>query len=180
MSKIYNKYIKNEDHTWYDSSNIIYSVCFDATESKSLKIVFKAGRTYLYKDVSPVDYIRFRDAESNGKVFNEVIKQYPCTKLDDTNLESLEKMKQDFEKSDTMTEYRVHVAFNNETGEFKLYVNDDCVYEGIEGNVSIINLLRSMKLEFSLSETDEHNQTVEDFDKKPVVIHGKNGSFMVK
>ena len=26
MAKIFNMYIKNEDHTWYDSSNIVYSV----------------------------------------------------------------------------------------------------------------------------------------------------------
>ena len=98
MSKIYSKYIKNEDHNWYDSSNIVYSVCFDGAATKSLKIVFKGGRTYLYKDVSPVDYVRFRDAESNGKVFNEVIKQYPCTKLDDTSLEQLENMKNEVSK----------------------------------------------------------------------------------
>lgn len=169
MSKIYNKYIKNEDHTWYDSSNIVYSVCYDGAQTKSLKIVFKAGRTYLYKDVSPVDYVRFRDAESNGKVFNECIKQYPCTRLDDTSLEGLEKMKQDFQSKDSFTEYKIHIDFNNETGEFKLKINDDVVYEGIEGQVSVVNLLRSMKLEYTMSEIDEHNQTLEEFENKNII-----------
>lgn len=174
MSKIYSKYIKNEDHNWYDSSNIVYSVCFDGASSKSLKIVFKGGRTYLYKDVSPVDYVRFRDAESNGKVFNEIIKQYPCTKLDDTPLDELEKMKDELIKSDTFSEYKIHIDFNDETGEFKLLINNNVVYEGIEGNVSVINLLRSMNLEYTMSETNEHNQTIEDFDNKSIINYGKN------
>lgn len=169
MSKIYSKYIKNEDHNWYDSSNIVYSVCFDGAATKSLKIVFKGGRTYLYRDVSPVDYVRFRDAESNGKVFNEVIKQYPCTKLDDTSLEQLENMKNEFAKLDSFNEYKIHIDFNDATGEFKLKINGNVVYEGVEGNVSVINLLRSMNLEYTMSESEEHNQTIEQFENKTIV-----------
>lgn len=168
MGKIYSKYIKNEDHNWYDSSNIIYSVCFDGAVTKSLKIVFKGGRTYLYKDVSPIDYIRFRDAESNGKVFNELIKQYQCIKLDDTPLEQLESMKNRFIATDTFNEYKIHIDFNDATGEFKLKVNGNVVYEGVEGNVSVINMLRSMGLEYTMSSTEEHNQTLEGFEKKKI------------
>lgn len=168
MSKIYNKYIKNEDHTWYDSSNIIYSVLFDG-DKKSLKIVFKAGRTYLYKDVMPHDYVLFRDAESNGVAFNQYIKKYECVRQDDTSLDELEKMKQEFMKSDNLTEYRLHLDYNNETGEFKLKLNDEIVYEGIEGQVSIINLFKSMKLDYTMSETDEHNETVEQFENKSIL-----------
>ena len=169
MSKIYNKYIKNEDHTWYDSSNIIYSVYFDGAETKSLKIVFKGGRTYLYKDVPTVDYIRFREAESTGKVFNECIKQCPCTRLEDVSLDELEKMKTEFQSKDNLTEYNIHIEFNDNTGEFKLKINGDVVYEGIEGQVSVINLLKSMKLDYTLSETDEHNQTLEEFENKNII-----------
>lgn len=169
MSKIYSKYIKNEDHNWYDSSNIVYSVCFDGATNKSLKIVFKGGRTYLYKDVDPIDYVRFRDAESNGKVFNEVIKQYPCTKLNDTSLDELDRMKNEFIKLDHPTEYNIHIEFNDESGEFKLKINNKTVYEGIEGQVSIINLFKSMGLEYTMSGTDEHNQTVEEFEKKSLL-----------
>ena len=43
---VYNKYINNEDYTWYDSSNVIFSKCYDNnSDSKTLKIVFKDGRT---------------------------------------------------------------------------------------------------------------------------------------
>ena len=171
MSKIYNKYIKNEDHTWYDSTNIIYSVLFDVGETKSLKIVFKGGRTYLYKNVEPQDYVLFRDAESNGIAFNTYIKKYDCTHQEDTSLDELEKMKQDFMQSDTLSEYRLHIDFNNETGEFKLKLNDNIVYEGVEGQVSIINLFKSMKLEYTMTETESHNETVKDFEEKPIVEH---------
>lgn len=169
MSKIYNKYIKNEDHVWYDSSNIIYSVCFNGTSTKSLKIVFKGGRTYLYQDVDPTDYVLFRDGESNGKLFNEYIKKYPCTKLDDTSLDELEKMKQKFIEMDNFTEYNVHIDYNDETGEFKLSINNNVVFEGIEEHVSVINLLQSMAIQFSMSETKEHNQTLSDFEKKNII-----------
>ena len=58
---VYNKYINNEDYTWYDSSNVIFSKCYDNnSDSKTLKIVFKDGRTYLYKDVATMDYISFK------------------------------------------------------------------------------------------------------------------------
>lgn len=169
MSKTYNKYVENRDHTWYDSTNIIYSVLFDVGETKSLKIVFKGGRTYLYKNVEPQDYVLFRDAESNGIAFNTRIRKYDCVRQEDTSLDELEKMKQDFMQRDTLSEYRLHIDFNNETGEFKLNLNDNIVYEGVEGQVSIINLFKSMKLEYTMSETESHNETVKDFEEKPIV-----------
>ena len=53
---VYNRYVNQEDHVWYESSNIIYSKCYDTQNSKfkSLKIVFKGGRTYLYRDVDAI------------------------------------------------------------------------------------------------------------------------------
>ena len=64
----FNRYVNQEDHTWYDSSNVVYSKCYDTKSSKfkTLKIVFKGGRTYLYKDVDADDYLRFKTAQSNG------------------------------------------------------------------------------------------------------------------
>lgn len=169
MSKIYNKYINNEDHVWYDSSNIIYSVCFDGPVKKSLKIVFKSGGAYLYSNIDPLDYVYFRDAESNGKAFNETIKKYPCTKLDNISFDELENMKQEFIKLDHPTEYNAHIEFNDDSGEFKLKINNVVVYEGIEGQVSIINLLHSMGLEYTMSSTEAHNQTIDDFEKKNII-----------
>ena len=55
---VYNKYTNLRDHVWYSSSNVIYSECIDSdTELKTLKIVFKEGRTYMYRDVNVEDYI---------------------------------------------------------------------------------------------------------------------------
>ena len=50
---VYNKYLDNQDYTWYNSSNVLFSKCYDDPNSntKTLKIVFKNGRTYIYKDV---------------------------------------------------------------------------------------------------------------------------------
>ena len=37
---VYNRYVNNKDHTWYDSSNVVYSLCYDNNEAtKNLKIV---------------------------------------------------------------------------------------------------------------------------------------------
>ena len=40
---VYNKYLDNQDYTWYDSSNVLFSKCYDDPNSntKTLKIVFK-------------------------------------------------------------------------------------------------------------------------------------------
>ena len=75
MSKTANFYRNSVDHTWYDSSNIIYSECFDTQDNskRAVKIVFKGGRTYLYKEVEPLDYVLFRDAQSNGQVFSTLL-----------------------------------------------------------------------------------------------------------
>jgi hypothetical protein len=102
-------------------------------------------------------------------VFNEVIKQYQCVKLSDTPLEQLEILKDEFTKMDTFSEYKIHIDFNDTTGEFKLKVNGNVVYEGIEGNVSVINLLRSMNLEYTMSSNDEHIQTIEEFEANPII-----------
>lgn len=173
MAKIFNMYIKNEDHTWYDSSNIVYSVIFDdqTNNNKSLKIVFKGGRTYLYKNVDPIDYHMFREAQSQGSVFNEKIKHYECIKQDNTDLDKLEELKQHFISLQNPTEYNIHINLNDKTGEFNLSINNNMVFEGIEGNVSIVNLFKAMGLQYSLTVNTEdlHIQTVEDFENKTIV-----------
>ena len=72
---VYNKYLDNQDYTWYDSSNVLFSKCYDDPNSntKTLKIVFKNGRTYIYKDVDINDYITFKTAQSNGQAVNTFI-----------------------------------------------------------------------------------------------------------
>lgn len=166
MSKTANYYRNSVDHTWYDSSNIIYSECFDTQDNskRAVKIVFKGGRTYLYREVEPLDYVYFRDAQSNGQAFATTIKKYECEKLDDTDLTQLETLKQELAKSETFEgEYTIHMKYNNATGEVKVFVNGQPRFEGVEGQISIINFMKAMSLQFTMEETDEHNSSLEDF-----------------
>ena len=66
------------DHAWYDSSNVVYSECEDKVdELKVLRVVFKNGATYIYKNVNVNDYLMFMAGGldgSNGKALNKFIK----------------------------------------------------------------------------------------------------------
>jgi hypothetical protein len=172
MSKIYSKYIKNEEHVWYNSSNILYSVIFDdqTNNNKNLKIVFKGGRTYLYTDVSPLDYVSFRESESQGKTLNEVIRKYNCEKLNDTDLTNLENLKTYYQSLDDISINNYTIKYNNQSGEFQLLNNNVPIFEGLEGNVSLINLFRSMNINYNLIEfeKDEHIQTLTEFVHKTI------------
>lgn len=64
----------------YSSSNICASTY--NKDSKSLVIIFNNGGQYLYEGVSLTDYTRFESADSQGKVLNSHIKNYPFSKLD--------------------------------------------------------------------------------------------------
>ena len=85
---------KRLDRIWYDSSNIVYSECYDnENDLKDLKIVFKKGGTYVYHKVDVNDYVMFAHGGldgSNGKALNKFIKpkcQYE--KLSDANMEEI-------------------------------------------------------------------------------------------
>ena len=88
--KLYSIYKDGLDRAWYDSSNVKYSECIDKEgELKILKVVFNGGRTYEYTGVDVNDYLKFREATSQGSALNQLIKKYDYTKLEDTNLELL-------------------------------------------------------------------------------------------
>ena len=93
MSKIYNIYSEEDaiERTWYSSSNIFYSECYDLTDSlKTLRVVFNNGGTYDYIGVDVYDYLKFRDAVSQGKALNQFIKQYEVSKVPNAyNVEEL-------------------------------------------------------------------------------------------
>lgn len=160
MSIIYNRYLNNIDHTWYDSSNVLYSECFDNnTLNKNVKLVFKGGRTYLYKDVSADDYLQFKMTnESHGSAANKyIIKKYECVRLSDTDMESLEKFKEetieeDNKIDDSMSNIAYCLEINDENGEFQLSLNNRLLFSGIEGQVSIINLLKSLNIKYSIKD----------------------------
>lgn len=90
-------YNENEriDRVWYDSSNVVYSECEDNKDDyKTLRVVFKTGDMYEYKDVDVKDYVMFiagGTAGSNGKAFYSFIrsKGYECQKLGKKSLEEI-------------------------------------------------------------------------------------------
>jgi hypothetical protein len=83
-------YENDVDKAWYDSSTVLYSECDDKEGSlKSVKVVFKNGGTYLYKDVKVNDYLLFREGSSQGKSLHKVLKQYEFEKLPNTDVNLL-------------------------------------------------------------------------------------------
>ena len=92
MGKIVSVYKDNLDRVWYNSSNIFYSECDDKdNELKTLRITFKDGRTYEYKKVNVMDYLKFRELPSQGKAFNTLVKKYECERIDSKDISSLQK-----------------------------------------------------------------------------------------
>lgn len=170
----FNRYVNQEDHTWYDSSNVVYSKCYDTKSSKfkTLKIVFKGGRTYLYKDVDADDYLRFKTAQSNGDGFNKFIKKYKAVRITDTDMDKLNELQKDFidEKKDIDSQklgdlvYAIQV--DEKTGEFIILMGDKILFRGIEGQFSILNLFTSLNFKYTLQRVDElPNNSDEDLDK---------------
>ena len=161
---VYNRYVNNKDHTWYDSSNVVYSLCYDNNEAtKNLKIVFKNGRTYLYKNVDVNDYIGFRSGESTGKTVNQyIVKKYQGVRLPDTDMEKLDELKEEFINDNKITEeaftnLAYHLSVNDITGDFALKLNGKTIY----------NLLKCMNINFSISEDYEiEEDNIEDNELK--------------
>lgn len=71
----------------HESSTILAST-YDK-ESSNLTIIFKKGGQYLYEKVKKTDYLQFENSPSVGKAFNQFIKPYPFTKLEDVDPENI-------------------------------------------------------------------------------------------
>ena len=171
MAITYRKYIDNEDHCWYDSSNVVYSVCFDTQDEspRDVKVVFKGGRTYLYKGVEPSDYVMFRDAESQGKSFNQYIKNHDCDRLEDTPLDKLEAMLRSFiEDSGEQPPYAYGLEIDNGTGAFRITHDGKTLFSGLEGQVSVINLFTALGIPYTVTECEVKLPTAEEFDTKKI------------
>lgn len=173
---VYNKYLDNQDYTWYDSSNVLFSKCYDNPNSntKTLKIVFKNGRTYIYKDVDINDYLTFKTAQSNGQAVNtSIIKKYKGVRISDTDVDKLSELREKFvndekEISETpLKELIYKVNYNEQCGEFTLVIGDKVIYHGNESKVSLFSLFKSMNIAYSLNvvdkidyETDENKENI--------------------
>ena len=160
---VFNRYVNQEDHTWYDSSNVVYSKCYDtqSTKFKTLKIVFKGGRTYLYKNVDADHYLQFKNAQSNGEAFNKYIKPYKAVRITDTDMEKLNELQESFKEEKKEIDeqklgdlvYRIQV--DEKTGEFIILMGDKILFRGIEGQFSILNLFTSLNFKYILQQVDE-------------------------
>lgn len=114
MSKIYNVYENKLDRTWYQSSNILYSECDDKeNELKTLRIVFKNGRTYEYYNLDVNDYMLFRENSSQGQAFNKYILKYETKRIDDTNIDELNKMLEFYQEKDNIKYPNVQIINEN-------------------------------------------------------------------
>jgi len=170
MAKIYEKYENNAQYCWYDSTNVLFSKCFDNNpDLKALKVVFKNGATYMYKDVFVDDYTMFRDSDSTGSSFNKyIVKKYKGVRIQDTDLVELkEQMERSIEEKNVINETKYSdigytIEYNNGSGEFILKMGDKIIYQGIEGNVSIIKLFKSMKLNANLIANSDLKLVVDD------------------
>lgn len=157
---IYTKYINSEEHTWYDSSNVVYSEYFDRNApSNPLKLIFKNGRTYLYKDVKTEDYLAFRESESSGKGVNQyIVRKYKPVRLPDADVEELEKKRkallEDTRKTDeAFTNLAYRMEYNPQTKGFRLILGDNIVFEDFDNTFSILKLFKCMNIRFGFEES---------------------------
>ena len=166
----YTKYIDNQSHDWYDSSNLLYSLAYDNNgPTVTLKVVFHDGRTYRYRDVDKQDFISFRMAQSNGKAFGQYIRnKYKGERLSDTSKEKLEELRQehihdeqeidDSRNSDLVYEMR----YIEKTRDLALYLGGKRKFRGKEGEISAINLLKCMNIHFNMKESVDETDFITD------------------
>ena len=141
MAKILSVYENEVERTWYDSSNVFYSECDDTNNiEKNLRITFKDGRTYEYEVVNFYDYLSFRDAESQGKILNKLIKSCKTTKLDNKDVavlkEELETKLNTNQETSLKDEYSVVIKEN----DFDV-MQDNNVIKTISLNDTNVNIL---------------------------------------
>lgn len=90
------KYYNNQkelERAWFDSSNLLYGECDDSSdgEDKTVRLVFNNGAKYEYTGVHVLDWVKLRNAKSNGKEFNVTFRKggYECKKLEDVSVDEL-------------------------------------------------------------------------------------------
>lgn len=174
---VYNRYINQEDHVWYDSSNIVYSKCYDTQTSKfkTLKIVFKGGRTYLYRDVDADDYLNFKTAKSNGEEFNKRIKKYNAVRIEDTDLGKLAELQESLKNETKENEEQklgdlvYNIKVDENTGEFIIVLGNRILFRGIEGQFSILNLFTSLNIKHTIQRVEELPNDSDENQNKIVV-----------
>ena len=101
------------DRVWYESTNVIYSEFYEHDNDNfgELYIVFREGKRYLYKNVSYMNYLYFKNAAfkegSSGKALNEyIIKNYKGEKVDDVSIDDILKRLNEPDRKDVT--YFIH------------------------------------------------------------------------
>lgn len=156
MSKILNYYNDktNIDKVWYDSSNVLYSECDDIeNDYKNLRLTFKNGLTYEYKNVDVNDYVMFREDVSQGKALNRLIKKYECEKLDKLDVDKLnEELNELKQECNEFFDENVNVIINDEKVRsctnnriVDININDE-----IGARLNIINVLKSIGIKVKI------------------------------
>lgn len=70
---IYEEHMKNDKVCYFDSSNVL---TIKYSESKKvMAIIYGSGREYLYEKVPKNMFLRIRNADSQGKIINNLIKK---------------------------------------------------------------------------------------------------------
>lgn len=161
MSVILNEYKDKIDYTWYDSSNILYSECYDKDdELKDLKIVFKGGRSYLYEKIDVNDYLMFRSDLSQGKALNKYITikdsngnpKHKTVRLPDTDLVELEaKRKLIIEERNKPIEEDGYepiydIEYDESNKNIRLLFENKLIFEGVENNISLFSILKALNI----------------------------------
>lgn len=176
MSAILNIYKDNVDYTWYDSSNVLYSECYDKdNDLKDLKIVFKGGRSYLYEKIDVNDYLMFRSDLSQGKALNKYIivkdvngnPKHNVVRLPDTDLNELENSRlmiiEERNKPVEETNNTIyHVELDESNGNVKLLFEDKVVFEGVENKISIFQLLKALNIRTDITKIEIPNLNSDD------------------
>lgn len=176
MSAILNIYKDNVDYTWYDSSNILYSECYDKdNDLKDLKIVFKGGRSYLYEKIDVNDYLMFRSDLSQGKALNKYIiikdangnPKHNVVRLPDTDLNELENSRlmiiEERNKPVEETNNTIyHVELDESNDNVRLLFEDKVVFEGLENKISIFKLLKALNIRADITKVEIPNLNSDD------------------
>ena len=105
-------------------------------------------------------------------MFNTHIKKYSCVKQDNTDLGQLDLLKQAFQQDDAIIigHSTLELQINNESGEFVILKNGNPIFSGIEGQVSIMNLFKSLGINYMITEnTNIEMPTIENFETRPLV-----------
>lgn len=171
MSAILNVYKDNVDYTWYDSSNVLYSECYDKdNDLKDLKIVFKGGRSYLYEKIDVNDYLMFRSDLSQGKALNKYIivkdvngnPKHNVVRLPDTDLNELENNRlmiiEERNKPVEETDNTIyHIEMDETNNNVRLLFENKVVFEGVENQISIFQLLKALNIRADITKVEIPN-----------------------